>query len=84
MHLTIDERVEIIMLCGHEGLSYRQVADIFNERHVRMPPLSFTAVGSLLKKFKETGSVHDKKHEQPVPKVILAYMYANQKDSLTK
>ena len=59
--LSIDERVELILLCGRENYSLRMVADEFNakypDRHIH-----FTNVGKLLNKFKNTGSVHDIKH----------------------
>ena len=88
MRLTMDQKVEIILLCGRDNLSYRQIADIFNERHATVPPLNFSTVGRLLNKFKETGSVHDKKYERGVPEedqeLVLANAFANPKDSLTK
>jgi hypothetical protein len=31
--LTLDERVEIVLLSGHQGWTQRQVADEFNARH---------------------------------------------------
>jgi CobQ-like glutamine amidotransferase family enzyme len=33
MTLTLDERVEIVLLSGHQGWTQRQVADEFNARH---------------------------------------------------
>lgn len=59
MSLTIEQRVEIILLCGREGATNRSVAETFNSKHEGMN-VSHTAVGRLLAKFKEIGSVHDK------------------------
>lgn len=56
--LTLEERVELIMLCGRDGWSMRQVAEEFNERHPNSR-VSHTTVSRLLNKFKTTGSVHD-------------------------
>jgi hypothetical protein len=33
MSLTLDERVEIVLLSGSQGWAQRQVADEFNARH---------------------------------------------------
>jgi hypothetical protein len=33
MTLTLDERVEIVLLSGRQGWTQRQVADEFNTRH---------------------------------------------------
>jgi hypothetical protein len=33
MALTLDERVEIVLLSGRQGWAQRQVADEFNARH---------------------------------------------------
>jgi transposase len=60
MALTLDERVEIVLLSGRQGLTKRQVADEFHARHPERNPIPHSAVGKLVKKFKETGSVLDK------------------------
>jgi transposase len=60
MALTLDERVEIVLLSGRQGWTQRQVADEFNARHPERNPITHSAVGKLMKKFKETGSVVDK------------------------
>lgn len=57
--LTTEERVELILLCGREGYSQRDVAAEFNQRHPEREPVSHSTVGRLLAKFKSTGSVHD-------------------------
>ena len=59
MSLTIEHRIEIILLCGREGATNRSVAETFNSKHEGMN-VSQSSVGRLLLKFKETGSVHDK------------------------
>jgi hypothetical protein len=62
MALTMDQRMEIVLLtrCGRQGWTQRQVADELNARHPESNPITHSAVGNLVKKFKETGSVVDK------------------------
>jgi hypothetical protein len=60
MALTLDERVEIVLLSGRQRWTQRHVADEFNARHPERNPITHSAVGKLVKKFKETGSVVDK------------------------
>jgi transposase len=60
MALTLDERVEIVLLSGRQGWTQRQVQDEFNDRHPERNPVTHSAVWKLVKKFKETGSVVDK------------------------
>jgi transcriptional regulator len=57
MALTLDERVEIVLLIGRQGWTQRQVADEFNARHPERNPITHKAVGKLVKKFKETSMV---------------------------
>ena len=59
MSLIIEERIEIILLCGQIGATTRSVAESFNSSQEGMN-ISHTTVGRLLTKFKETGSVHDR------------------------
>jgi hypothetical protein len=54
MALTL---VEIVLLNGRQGWTQRQVADEFNARHPERNPITHSAVGKLVKTFKETGSV---------------------------
>ena len=56
--LTLEERVEIILLCGRENWSQRTVTAEFNIRHPNRQVQQST-VSRLLNKFKETGSVAD-------------------------
>ena len=53
-----------------------------------MGSLSFQTVSRLLKKFKETGSVLNRKHERAVPEahqeIVHASVYSDPKDSLNK
>ena len=91
MVLTLDQRVEIIMLCGREGWSHQAVANEFSRRHPDInPPLHSTSVGRLLQKFKETGSVLDKKREatngisENEEVNMLAYVMQNPHASLQK
>jgi hypothetical protein len=60
MALTLYERVEIVLLSGRQGWTQRQLADEFNARHPERNPITHSAVGKLVKKFKETESVVDK------------------------
>ena len=57
MSLTIEECIKIILLCGQIGATNRFVTEFFNLSHERVN----IAIQRLLKKFKETGSVHDRK-----------------------
>ena len=78
------------MLCGREKWSMSMVAQEFNRRHpVRAAPLSQRSVSRLLAKFKETGSVLDKKSpgdtlDQEEEEMILANANAFPKKSLRK
>jgi len=91
-NLTIDERVEVILLCGREGISHRGVADIFNARHQPNRTITHQSVGNLLKKFKETGSVKDKKRGGNIKTVaneetntmVLAHFVASPQSSLRR
>ncbi|CAI9724820.1 Hypothetical predicted protein [Octopus vulgaris] len=56
------EESSLVLLNEREGWSYRKIAEEFNLRHPYRQPIYFTAVGKLIKKFKETGSVLDKPH----------------------
>jgi hypothetical protein len=52
--LILDERVEIVLLSSRQGWAQRQVANEFNARHPERNPTTHSAVGKLVKKFKET------------------------------
>jgi hypothetical protein len=43
--LTLDERVEIVLLNGRQGWTQRQEADEFNARHSERNPITHSAVG---------------------------------------
>ena len=60
MPLTTEQRVEIILLSGRDGATNRSVAEQFNRNHPH-ENVSHTSVGRLINKFRETGSVVDKK-----------------------
>jgi hypothetical protein len=60
MALTLHEIVEIVLLSCRQGWTQRQVADEFNARHPERDQITHSAVGKLVKTFKETGSVVDK------------------------
>ena len=60
MHLTIKERVELVLMSGADGATNRSVAKKFNRIYPDREPISHTTVGRLILKFRETGSVLDK------------------------
>lgn len=60
MSLTIEQGVEIILLCGREGTTNKSVAETFIVKHEGRNVSHITAC-HLLVKLKETGSVHEKK-----------------------
>ena len=60
MPLTTEQRVEIILLSGRDGATNRSVAEQFNRNHSHKN-VSHTSVDRLINKFRETGSVLDKK-----------------------
>jgi hypothetical protein len=45
MALTLDERVEIVLLSGPQGWTQRQVEDEFNARHPERNPITHSAEG---------------------------------------
>jgi hypothetical protein len=53
MALTLDERVEIVLLSGRQGWNQGQVADEFNARHPERNPITHRAVGKLVNTFKK-------------------------------
>ena len=59
MPLSLEERIETILLSGSG--SCRRVAAEFDERHCGGTQITHDAVAKLIKKFKETESVEDKK-----------------------
>ena len=60
MALSKEERIELVLLSGQEGWSYRKIAEEFYLQHPYRQPIYFTAVAKLVTKFKETGSILDK------------------------
>jgi 3-methyladenine DNA glycosylase/8-oxoguanine DNA glycosylase len=60
MALTLDERLETVLLSGRQGWTERQVADEFTAKHPERNQITRSAVGKVAKKFKETGSVVEK------------------------
>jgi hypothetical protein len=45
MALTLDERVEIVLLSDRQGWTQRQVADEFNARYPERNPVTHSTVG---------------------------------------
>ena len=60
MALTKEERVQLVLLSGREGLSYRRIADEFNVLHPGRSSIGFSTVAKVIRKFKKTGSIIDK------------------------
>jgi hypothetical protein len=83
MALTLDERVEIVLLSGRHRWAQRQVADEFNARHPERNPITHSAVGKLVKKCKETGSVVDRPQvgrpsvSEDIPTGVIAKFHAH-------
>ena len=60
MHLTIKERVELVLMSGADGATNRSVAKKFNRIYPDREPIPHTTIGRLILKFRETGIVLDK------------------------
>jgi hypothetical protein len=60
MALALDKRVEIVLLSGRQEWTQRQMADEFNSKDPERNPITNSAVGKLIKKFKGTESVVDR------------------------
>jgi hypothetical protein len=45
MALTLDKRVEVVLLSGRQGWSQRQVVDEFNARHHERNPVTHSTAG---------------------------------------
>ncbi|CAI9717966.1 KEOPS complex subunit TP53RK isoform X1 [Octopus vulgaris] len=90
MDLSKEEKIELVLLSRQEGWSYRKIAEEFNLRHSYRQPIYFTAVGKLIKKFKETGSVLDKprsgrpKTSDETKEAVMAKVSASPKKSLRR
>jgi transposase len=76
MSLTTPERIEIVERSG--GQSARVTAAEFNARHPERENISHVAVFKLLKKFHETGSVHDNKDRPGRPRTATAEIWRRQ------
>lgn len=63
--LTLEEKIEIVLLCGESNL-HRNVAQIFNNRHPNRN-IAQSTVSRILTRFKQTGSVNSsfKKNHTP-------------------
>jgi len=69
-HLTLEEWVEIVLLCGRKGMINRGVANVFNKLHPEHT-VSHQAVGMFINKFKLTGSVKDKKRNAVILLLVM-------------
>lgn len=64
--LTTEEKIEIVLIVGDNYKTFREAANIFNERHPNKM-IHFTTVGNVVTKFKGSGSVLNnfkKKHQK--------------------
>lgn len=62
--LTVDEKIEIVLIVGDNYKTHREAAEIFNTRHTNKH-ISHVTVGNVVTKFKNTGSIQNnfkKKH----------------------
>ncbi|CAI9721953.1 MPC34374.1hypothetical protein [Octopus vulgaris] len=90
MDLSKEAGIELVLLSGREGWSYRKIAEEFNLRHPYRQPIYFTAVGKLIKKFKETSSVLAKprsgrpKTSDETKEAVMAKVSASPKKSLRR
>lgn len=91
MMLTLEERVEVILICGRQGYTHRDVADEFNRRHPQREQIAQSTVTRLLQKFKKTGSVCDASRSgrpntttEKEEETILAKVYASPKKSVRR
>ena len=82
--------MEIILLCGREGYSHRDVSKEFNGRHPGRQPITHSTVGRLLKKFTATGTVADltrsgrpRTHET-IQEAVIAKVYASPNKSIRR
>jgi hypothetical protein len=57
MALTLDERVETVLLSSRQGWTQRQVADEFNARYHERNPITHSAVGKHGKTAKKMNKV---------------------------
>lgn len=64
MVYSLEERIEIIFIYGAQNQSAYRTAAEFRVRHPDKN-LSHTHVNNIVAKFRETGSVKNKKREQP-------------------
>ena len=90
MALPKEERVELVLLSGRKGWSYRKIADEFNVRHSMRIPTGFSTVAKVIRKFKETGCIMDKPRSgRPSVSVerkdiVVSKMYASPKKSIRR
>lgn len=57
--LSIDDKIEIVLIVGENYKTCREAAEIFNNRHPDKA-IHFTTVSDVINKFKSTGSVENK------------------------
>ena len=57
MALTMEERIEVILMSGER--SFRVIATDYNNRHPERLPISHNNIRYLISKFRGTGTVAD-------------------------
>ena len=90
MALTKEERVQLILLSGREGWSYRRIADEFKVHHPGRSSIGFSAVAKVIRKFKKTGSILDKPRSAgpsvslETKEIVMAEIYTSSKKSICR
>lgn len=90
MALTKEERVQLVLLSGREGWSYRRIADEFNVLHPGRSSIGFSTVAKVIRKFKKTGSILDKPRSgRPsvsieMKEIVMAKIHASPKKSIRR
>jgi transposase len=90
--LSIDDKVELIFMCGVPGATNRSVAEAFNRLNPDRSPAHQVTVGRLIKRFKDTGSVADRPRSgrrrsatsEEMSAAVLAHLRSTPKKSTRK
>lgn len=91
LKLTLDEKIEIVLIVGDNYKTYREAAVIFNNRHPNKN-VHFSTISKIMKKFRRDGNVDNKfrkKHQswiatEDIQNQIMLSAVENPKDSIRK
>lgn len=91
LKLSLEEKIEIVLIVGDNYKTYREAAIIFNNRHPDKN-VHFATVSKIIKKFKCSGNVENKfkkKHEawvatEEIQNQVMLSAIENPKDSIRK